>query len=154
MSQIEISRPQTLDYEFQCFYDKSSPVPDLVQEYGTDNEKNFGHIDLEKVKIFKLIGDHKEFSVDLETGEMDLNGMSVSFDLGVKILEDGTPIKLIPKKYELVYFRRVRNDFNGGGCVGTKILYCIGWQTFIDGENFQRLAFIDNGGKILMSNKK
>lgn len=154
MSDLNIKPVEKLDYEFECLYPLGDKWEFISQKYGTDEEKNFGDIDLERLVIFKIVGQGRFYGVNLRDGSFNLNGLTLQFDLGVKIFEDGHTERLVAEKFSLIYFRRIKTDFLSLGEQVTSIRYCIGWQTNIDGKNYQRLVFIDAEGKIIISNKK
>ncbi len=154
MNDLSIDRAKTIDYEFECLYPAGDGNWQVThQDYGTPQEKHFSDIDLEKIEIFRLNGKGRFYGVDLRNGEMNLNGTSLFFDLGVKALPNGENSRLIPKKYTLIYFRRIRNDFTPDGVI-KRMIYCFGWQTDIDGESYQRIICVDEHGRLLVSNKK
>ncbi len=137
-----------LDYEFVCHY-KGGEV--MFQNYGTEEEKNFGHIDLDNLEVFELYNkkEKKSFELHFHNGMFVLNGQKTKFDLGFK---GGK--QLIPEEYRLIYFRRIRQDFAQSGGVTITVRHCFGWQTTINDENYQRLIIIEPDGSVTFSNKK
>lgn len=74
--------------------------------------------------------------VDLKTGIFSLNG--------VPFLASN-PSQVIPpnSKFRLVYFRRHTHNHNmGGEEIGHEIEYHLGWQTTVDGKNYQQTIAI------------
>lgn len=141
---FEIKRPRAekIDFEFVVLYKDGTT---LSQQYGTSNEKNFRDIDQEKLKKFSLTNGHSEYSLDIETGEFNLNGMVIRFSF------PGNDHKNLDRR--LIYFRRILNQF-GPGAEGVKVRSCLGYQVNIGGENHQRLVFIESDGSITISTKK
>ena len=150
MSDIDINKLDSLDLEFTCIYDDDSR---LEQKYGTPEEKSFKDIDLDKLDVFAITGIDKAYSVDLKNGKFYANGQVISFDLGIETKDDGHTEKIIPEKYRLVYFRRIKKDSSPEG-ITTTLRYCIGWQTTVNNKNYQRLMFINPDKSITFTNKK
>lgn len=142
---LETTRPETIEYEFVCHYTDGET---MKQEYGTENEKNFGHIDQDRLGVFELTNGEKSYRLDLKNGMFDLNGQIVSFDLGFL---NGKHLE--PDNRRLIYFRRLRELF--GGRTGLdSIRHAFGWQCTIDNENYQRIVFINEDGSLTFVNKK
>ena len=148
---LEIKRPQKAEYQFVCHY---SDGEKLHQNYGTKDEKHFGHIDLDRLEVFELTNGKKSFKLNLKTGEFDLDGLKVKYDLGFRTdRTTGNLVHILPERYELVYFRRIRQDFAPSG-VKISVRFCFGWRTKIDGKVYQRLVFIEPDGSLTFSNSK
>jgi hypothetical protein len=145
MQTLEGLHPEKLDYEFVCYYKDGSLVR---QEYNTPNEKHFGHLDQDNIKVFELQNGNKKYSVNLENGEFNLDGLVCRFDLGFR---NGK--RLEPKEYRLIYYRRVNTEFNPDGIV-QKVRYLLGWQTEIEGKNYQRFIIIEPDGSLTFSTKR
>lgn len=160
MREITPLRPEKLDYEFIAHYQDGRL---LKQEYNTPNEKNFGDIEHDKLVVFGIYGKGKHFEVNLNTGVLNLNGLPIRFDLGVKRDKDGTPVtdadgntvKLTPDKFDLIYFRRIQNVVDPNkGTVTIVTKYLLGWQTKIDGKNYQRFVILENDGSLTISENR
>ena len=130
-----------LDYQFVCHY---SDGEKLLQNDGLENEHHFGHIDHGKLRRFELVGKGKSYSVDVKTGEFNLNGVKLYF-------------QFLPSeaKYRLVYFRRVQQVLKTGGSGGEYHLkYCFGLQCTHEGKNYKVLVWINEDGSLNIGNKK
>lgn len=139
---IDGIRPEDLEFEFVCHYNDGT---ELLQEYGTENEKNFGHIDQSKLETFELVSALRNIKLNIKTGEFDIDGFKCQFKLRDIPQED--------IKRELVYFRRIRNDFTPEGPV-TTVRYGLGWRATIDGQSHIRLILIERDGSYtFMMNK-
>jgi len=134
--EIKITPPD-LDYEFICHYDNGEK---LLQNANTKNEHHFGDIDKEKLERFELVGNGKSYSVNMRTGEFDLNGVKVFFD---DLPQDG--------EYKLIYFRRVRQMINSDE---SSVKYCFGLQCNYEGKNYQVLVWINEDDSLSIGDKK
>ncbi len=77
-------------------------------------------------------GDHN-IAVDLETG---------MFYLGAYPLNPGMTFQDV--EYRLIYYKRSRMEIGWGGKEEQFIhRYLLGWQATIEGENYQRIMFLD-----------
>lgn len=141
---MQLTRPPELEFEFICHYHDGSC---LYQNYGTNQEKNFGDIDQQKLVIFELTNGEDSFSVNLKNGSFNLNGQQVNFDLGYL---NGQ--RLQPSQLRLIYFRRIRENF--GGDFKITVQYGLGWQCTIDGENYQRIVLVNPDLSLTLLNKK
>ena len=87
---------------------------------------------MDEVEIFGLFSDETNdiCVVDLRDGHFEVNG--VPFHVG-------TTEFLPDTKFRLIYFRKVKRHFHVGSMeqVGHEITFNIGWQTTVDGKNFQ-----------------
>lgn len=140
MQTLEGIRTENLDLEWKAVYENGEV---LKQKYGTKNEKNFGHIDLDKVKEFWL---GASVCVNMKEQYFIVNGLKFY----VEFPRNKSSEKV---KGKLVYFRRIRNDFAPTGTV-ISIRYCLGLQANIDGVNYQQYLFINNDGSYTLSQKK
>lgn len=119
-----------------AIYDDGSEL----SQYNEDGSENlFGDIDQDRLIRFKLESYNKCLSVDLIEGTFRIGTEDIRFD-GF----DGAD-------YRLIFFRRTRQDF--GKSVKTTITPHIGWQTNINGKNYQRIMAISEEGQILFKIK-
>jgi len=104
-----------------------------------DPEKRSQFFDvLEKEKqtpivSFVLMGEGREYGVDLRDGHFEVNR------LPFRMMEGVMP------EYRLIFFRRHTHDFEVGSGSQTRheVVYRIGWQCTVDGKNLQRVMEID-----------
>lgn len=131
-----------LDYQFVCHYIDGSK---LLQNAGTPDEKHFGHIDQEKLERFELVGHGKSYSVNVRTGEFNLNGTKLFFEELPSEAE-----------YKLVYFRRVRQFLNTGEAETSSysMRYCLGLRCSYEGKNRKVLVWIEEDGYLTISFEK
>ena len=98
----------------------------------------FKHIRQEKLERFELVIDKNRFSVDVNKGELNLNGLKLSFPeskLG---------------RHRLIYFRRVRQTIgttSGMGKVEADEYF--GFQTNMKGINVKRLFYLKPNGLLV-----
>ena len=138
MQTLEGIRSESLDLEWKAVYENGEA---LKQEYGTKNEKNFGHIDLDKVKEFWL---GKNVRINVKEQYFVINGLK--FFVEFPRNKSGEKAK-----GKLVYFRRTRNDFTPNKGIITTVRYCLGLQANIDGVNHQQYVFINTDGTFTLS---
>jgi hypothetical protein len=92
-----------------------------------------------EIESFSIEGENIKASVDLNTGRFTLNNiMFQATDPSViSKLEDVT-------HFRLVYFKRHRHNFgNDNQELSHDIEHHIGWQTTIDGKNYQQTISLD-----------
>ena len=111
---------------------------DELSQYKDDGSENlFSDIDQTKLEAFYISTPDEYWCVDLTDGTFMINEESFNFE-GF----DGVDFKLI-------YFRRVRQVI--GMCDDThttSVIHHLGWQTNIDGKNYQRVMAIAEDGSI------
>lgn len=102
-----------------------------------------------KIKKFTLSKFFEHYSVNLETGEFEING--VTFEV-----ETGKPPPIIdghPPELKLIYYRQHKQKMNvtvdtESGIVtnatpgSDDITYFIGWETTINGKNYKKIIGI------------
>lgn len=132
----------------------------MFQEYGTPNERTFGHIDQEKLEVFELTNGKTSYKLNIKTGEFDLNGLKVRFknrDIPDSKRSFYSPDEDWTQKpepdFRLIYFRRIRVDFEPTGQVN-RVRHVFGWQTTLEGQNYQRLVMIEFDGSLTIMNGK
>lgn len=104
---------------------------------------------LEKFEIYNEEG--KKFSVNVKTGEFDLNGLRMqSYSMPKVLKEDGTS----DLEYRIVWFKRIRKDFTPDNGVITTIQYVLGMQTTYEDKNYKQLVWIQEDGSILINGDK
>jgi len=144
-----------LDFEWLARYNDSSVLRQFDDE--KNEEHHFGHIDQERLREFVLVSRQdplKTLHVNLQNGLFFLNGKVLE-----KINVDGKEISLghmflgaeVEKK-KLIYFRRVRRDFDmGTGKVKATIAYITGYEvTLTNGESFKEVLQINPNGTITL----
>ena len=117
---------------------------DDLPQYNLDGSENlFGDINQDKLIMFILESTCKCYSVNLEDGTFRIGYETFRFD-GF----DGADFKLI-------YFRRVRQTMKSFGTKPLKqtVTYHLGWQTNIDGKNYQRVMAIFEDGSVTLKIK-
>lgn len=135
-----MSKISKLKYEFVVYYNNGEK---LYQKYNTKDESHFGHIKQELLQKFVLTNSKNSYSVDLKTGEFDLNGVKFRFN-DFNGLEN----------YRLIYFRRIRQIINSPVEIHD-LKYCFGIQATSGGKNRQFLVWIDEEtDKITVGGKK
>ena len=138
-----------LDYQFVCHYEDGTK---LHQNVDKKDEKHFGHIDQKKLERFELVGKGKSYSVDVKTGEFNLNGTRIYFD--------ELPVQ---EEFKLIYFRRVQVKLRPGRMEMLEgvpypdqysLRYCFGLQCTYKGKNRQVLLWIESDDSLTINNKK
>lgn len=151
-NEIEVNKQDNLVYEFVCYYNDGHST---LQKFNTPEELQFKDIDQDKLILFELTDGQRSYTVNFQTGEFNLNGTIVNFDLGEVVTNsEGNTYKIFPEKYRLIYFRRVRKDFTPDQGIITSIRFAFGWQTYLNGVNHQRIAIIEPNNTVTFINKK
>lgn len=153
-TEVDAHRPPALELEWLVEYKDGTT---LLQNYEKPDEHHFGHIVLEEVSRFWLVGPEgeKHFGVDLERQAIMVG--DVPFLVEFPRDADGHVVK-----GKLVYFRRIRNDFTPDGTIVT-VRYAIGLQARLTSrssggvesvQNVQQYLFINNDGTFSLSQAK
>ena len=117
---------------------------DDLPQYNVDGTENlFSDIKQDKLIMFILESACKCYSVNLADGTFRIGYETFKFD-GF----DGADFKLI-------YFRRVRQTMSMAGSkpLSQTVIYHLGWQTNIDGKNYQRVIAISEDGSVILKTK-
>lgn len=153
---LAMRRASKLELEWTAHY-KDGTV--LKQQYGQGDwddekesftkERHFGHIDQDKLKTFELSGPQGSYILDLETGEMLMDGRKMRF----KHLDIPSTDERMQFERRLIFFRRIRQDV---GPEGVKITnrYLIGWQATLNNKNVQFIIIIEPDGSLTFMNKR
>ena len=102
------------------------------------NEFKFKHIRQEKLEKFDLVIGTSRFSINVDKGELNLNGTKLSFPeskLG---------------RHRLIYFHRVRQTIgtvSGMSKVEADVYF--GFQTNVEGTNVKRLFYLKPNGLLI-----
>lgn len=81
-----------------------------------------------------LVDNEAVYSVSLETGMFNVNGLKLGFDE----VKEGD-------KFRLIYFKRVRQNMGSFGADSSiRITYNIGYQTTKKGKNIKRYLMISD----------
>lgn len=81
---------------------------------------------------FNMVSDTHTYTVDLTDGHFEIDGIAF------RLHEED-----FLKDFRLVFFRRHLHHSVNGEFVGHDIIYFIGWQTTIDGKNYQETINFD-----------
>lgn len=139
---------KSLKFEFEAVYDDGST---LKQNYGVgekNGEHHFGHIDLKKLKEFWLVNEKGERFAGLIPSELKIIIEKMTFNI-----EFPKSMKGEKPTVKMVYFRRVRHNFVPDNIVST-VRYALGYQSLIDGVNYQQFVFLNPDGTYSISQKK
>lgn len=86
-----------------------------------------------KPMVFVLMGDNKDYLIDLRDGHFEVNGAPFYMH------EHNADFK----EYRLIYYRNRRKFFDQAWAeVGEETIYNIGWQATVNGENVQYVLSI------------
>jgi hypothetical protein len=110
----------------------------LMQFSNEGKEFQFSDITQDKLERFSVVVNNKGYSVNVNKGELNLNGLKLSFK------------ESRLTQHRLIYFRRIRKT------IGTSIekdnsnvTEFIGFQSKVNGENVKRLFAIKNDGTLI-----
>lgn len=110
-----------------------------------DKRSCFFDVKQEDVKTFTLTSNDHTYSVDLDDGHFEIDGVRIELN------PEG---KLLLKDLRLIFWRNrthlmnVTYENKSGEVVGSEELalltrYRLGWQTTIDGKNYQEVMQVD-----------
>jgi len=100
----------------------------------------------EDLEIFELAEDGKIYSVNLQTGMFTINGINI-----FPITKEEIGISLRDANYRIIYYKRMQTNFTVQKLEEPKIhSYLLGWQTLVNGKNFQRILQIFPDGKVFL----
>lgn len=97
-----------------------------------EGKSAFYDIKDKQIKTFRLEGDGHTYLVDLTDGHFEIDG--VPFGVNEPVSAD-EPLRLI-------YFRRNYIHHAGTEIIGTDRHFFIGWQTTVNGKNYQQIIQI------------
>jgi len=96
-------------------------------------EKLFKDINHDELVLFNVSIGVKQVMVDLTFGTISINGNTLVFSNSNR-----------EENYRLIYFRRVRHDFNTKGAQSVNVKHFIGYQITVDDKNHK--VIIDTDG--------
>jgi len=129
-------QPQILKYIFQVTYKDGSIYKSNQEDVSiTDPLKScFYDVNQDEVKTFFLFNDEHTFSVNLEDGHFEVDGVPFFMhDLNTNLTG-----------FKLVFFRRHTHDFNAatGKEMRHEVVYNMGWECNLNGKNYQQIMKI------------
>ena len=123
-----------LSYLFECVLSDGTSIIQTQEDISTVNPSSSAFYDvlarLDDVVRFTITNEKHIYSVDLLDGHFELDG--VPFRAQNEQLPQDNPV------YRLIYFRRHIHQTVMGGDSTHAIEYFFGWQTTIDGKNYQQ----------------
>lgn len=131
------------DLEWKAIYDDGTT---LLQEKGKECEKNFSHINLDK--LYSLVIYNPISGMELLTVVPKDN---VVFYLGIEINIE-FPNGEDRGESRVIYFRR--NYVFQNYTKDREVRHCVGLQRTVDGINYQQLVFLNMDGTIAIAQKK
>lgn len=130
-----MSKP--LKYLFECHFADGTVISQTPEDVSANTPGKNAFYDvlqrMDEVVLFGLISDDHAYAVDLQTGWFQANHADFAVP---NDLPEGE------HKFRLVYFRRNFQTVAVGGELPEELShiveYHIGWQTTIDGKNYQQ----------------
>lgn len=146
-----------LAYEWIAKYSDGTELKQYDDEKG--HVHHFGHIDQDKIVGFTLVSNYEprtEIAIDLLDGIFSVNGRKIPY---LKLGDTQIPLGLLIEgrsvtsswgnKAKLIYLRHVKRDFKlGEGVMDVKIIYELGWEANVDGEQMKKTIHISDHGRI------
>ncbi len=135
---IPVLRP-SIKFQWVATYSDNT---ELFQNYLSDDEHNFGHINQDRLISLSLVDENNDrpYSVNVVDGTLTINGQTFH-------------IKLTPEnKTRLIYFRRIRTAMHGS--FKDVVIHAIGLQSTFEDKNYQFIALISESGTIEFVQKK
>lgn len=128
-----------LTHLFQCIMNDGTVIQQTQDDISTTDPTRSAFYDVKQrlsdVVCFTLTGHDHVYSVSLRNGHFLFD--NVEFDAR----PDGVPED--HSDYRLIYFRRHYHTVVQGQETNHRITYYIGWQTTINGKNFQQIIGIE-----------
>ena len=124
-----------MKYKFQVTYKDGSVYLQNDDDISVTDPKRscFYDVKQEEVKSFFLFNDEHTFSVNLEDGHFELDGVPFLMHEENDLLKD----------FRLVFWRRHTHSFNQNNEeLSHQIVYRFGWQCTVDGKNYQQIMQI------------
>ena len=123
-----------LAYLFECHFTDGTvyqQTPEDVSVTGVGSAFTDVMQRIDEVEVFGIVNDEHTYAVDLVDGHFEIDG--VPFNVHAEQLPPDC-------KYRLIYFRRHRHTITMGysDMEEHTVEYHIGWQTTVDGKNYQR----------------
>jgi hypothetical protein len=123
-----------LKYLFTAEYKDGSTYEQNAEDVSLTDEKRSSFFDIKQDELvrFTLKGDGHEYAVDLRDGGFSIDG--VSFAMHEEALAD----------FRLVFFRAHTHHYQMDRTeLSHDIVYRLGWQCTVNGENYQRIMQIN-----------
>lgn len=128
-------KPQLLKYIFQVTYKDGSIYASNQEDVSIKDPKRscFYDVKQSEVKTFFLFNDEHRFSVNLEDGHFEVDGVPFFMhDLNTNLTG-----------FKLVFYRRHTHDFTPDGTeTRHEIVYHMGWECNLNGKNYQQIMKI------------
>jgi hypothetical protein len=121
----------TLSYLFTCLFKNGTSIVQTQHDTSPNDPSKSAFYDvlqnIDDVLSFKLSDGTNTCSVHLQDGHFEVNGMSF-------FAHEAIP----GAQYRLIYFRRNQQMTVSGGANSHTVEYHLGWQTTVDGKNYQQ----------------
>lgn len=126
-------KPPLLKYIFQVTYKDGTTYTANQEDVSVKDPQRscFYDIKPEEVKTFFLFNNDHQYSVNLEDGHFEVDGLPFFMhDLNTDL-----------KGFKLVFYRRHTHDFNAedGSELRHEIVYHMGWECSINGKNYTQV---------------
>ncbi len=116
-------------------------IEDSIQGV-TEFNQNLLSKNTENLKSFSVKSKGKNIHVNLENGDITIDGNIIDLNLDEK-----TKAKLNIKNLRWINFHRKAISYRMAGLTSTKSVgYGVGWQSEIDGKNIKRYSLITDEG--------
>jgi len=131
-------------YNWEAIFEDNS----IIKQFNNETENSFKEVILKKEQLveFRLIstdGLNRIFSVNLKTGEFNLNGTKIESSLVLSEYKNVSPI----------FWRRNKIILLGEKNTPTQVGFIIGWQVNVEGKNYQHQFMIKPDGGIILLHK-
>lgn len=127
-----------LAYLFECHFSDGTAIVQTPEDISSIDPTRSEFFDVlqrtEDIESFGIYNNENTYAVDLRDGHFEING--IPFEVHG---DDELPVDINQCKLRLIYFRRHRHTVTLG-LDGEEhdVAYHVGWQTTIDGKNYQR----------------
>lgn len=137
-----------LKYLFTATYKNGTVYQQTLEDISKTDPKRscFFDVKIDELASFVLKGNGHEYGVDLRDGHFEIDG--------VQFFMHEDPVKILPNKktflmpltnFQLIFFRRHTHTFqvavreNNQKEIGHEIVYRLGWQCTVAGQNYQQI---------------
>jgi hypothetical protein len=136
------SRNTMLKYLIEATLNDGTVIQQTQDDKSTTTEgKNTFYDVLQRIDdviVFGVVSTDTAYTIGVNLIDGSFNANGVRFEAW----PTDAPVFPLDVKYRLVYFKRVSKTFQGAQEIGESIVYNLGWQTTVDGKNFQQLVSV------------
>jgi hypothetical protein len=127
-----------LTYLFECLFTDGTTLKQTAEDVSKTDPTKSAFFDVVQRKndvvSFGINNKQHSYVVDLRDGHFEIDG--VPFKVHTELPQENCIFRLI-------YFRRHQQNTTLGGKSSHTVVYHIGWQTTVDGKNYQQTISVE-----------